>query len=113
MEKSKSDSFIRDAETAWQDLGGGLSRKMLGYDDELMMVKVKFEKGAVGEPHSHFHSQVSYVLEGTFEITIGDEKKKLSVGDVFYVPPHAIHSAVCLEQGILLDVFSPVREDFL
>jgi quercetin dioxygenase-like cupin family protein len=108
-----SDNFIFANKTEWTDLGGGVSRKILGWDNQVMMVKVKFEQGAVGAPHTHFHTQTTYCAKGKFEFTIGDEKQIISYGDGVYIPPNAVHGAVCLEEGVLIDVFSPVREDFL
>jgi quercetin dioxygenase-like cupin family protein len=105
--------FFNSREMAWEELGGGVSRQIMGYDDKIMLVKVKFEKGAIGKPHAHFHSQTTYVAAGTFEATIGDKTHLLSEGDSFYVPPNVVHGVLCLEAGILADVFSPVREDFL
>lgn len=78
-----------------------------------MMVKVKFDKGAVGSMHEHYHSQATYVVSGKFELTIGDKKEILSAGDGYYVAPDELHGCVCLEAGILIDTFSPVRADFL
>ena len=97
----------------WEDLGGGVSRKFLGWDNQIMMVKVKFEKGAEGSPHHHFHTQATYCAAGKFEFTVGDEKQIVKEGDGVYIPPTVLHGALCLEEGILIDVFSPVREDFL
>jgi quercetin dioxygenase-like cupin family protein len=56
---------------------------------------------------------MSYVAEGTFEVLIGDDKKVLSSGDVFFVPSGEVHGVVCVEKGLLIDVFNPVRKDFL
>ena len=78
-----------------------------------MMVKVKFDKGAVGSMHEHYHSQATYVVSGKFELTIGDKKEILSAGDGYYVAPDELHGCVCIEAGILIDTFSPVRADFL
>jgi quercetin dioxygenase-like cupin family protein len=78
-----------------------------------MMVKVNFEKGAVGSPHQHFHTQATYCVSGKFEFTINGEKQIVEAGDGIYIEPNLLHSALCLEAGILIDVFSPVREDFL
>jgi quercetin dioxygenase-like cupin family protein len=100
-------------EQKWQDLGNGMSRAICGYDTNIMMVKVKFEKGAIGAVHAHPHSQTSYVLEGEFEISIAGKKQILRSGDSFYAAPNVMHGAKCLKTGILLDVFSPFREDFL
>ena len=105
--------FFNSQQMDWEVLGGGVSRQIMGYDDKIMLVKVKFEKDSVGKLHQHFHSQTSYVAEGTFEVTVGDRKQILQVGDSFYIPPNIVHGALCLEAGTLIDVFSPVREDFL
>ena len=78
-----------------------------------MMVKVKFDQGAIGSMHEHYHSQATYVVSGKFELTIGDKKEILSAGDGYYVAPDELHGCVCLEAGILIDTFSPVRADFL
>ena len=109
----QSNVFQIAAEIAWQDLGNGIQRQVFGYDDRVMMVKVKFELDAVGILHQHHHSQISYVESGAFETTVGGEKKILKKGDGFFAPANVIHGVVCLEPGILVDVFSPHREDFL
>lgn len=96
----------------WQDVGQGIQRKTYGYNDHLMLVKVKFETGAQGTLHKHFHTQVSYVESGVFELKIGDEIKILRKGDGYYVPPETEHGCKCIEGGILIDVFNPRRIDF-
>jgi quercetin dioxygenase-like cupin family protein len=105
--------FQFENDTPWQDMGNGIQRQMYGYDDMIMLVKAKFDAGAVGQLHEHHHSQVTYVDSGVFEMTIGELKKVIRKGDGYYVPPHEIHGCVCLEPGMLIDVFSPHREDFL
>lgn len=112
MENKKEKYFLTDT-MEWEDLGGGVSRKFLGWDNQIMMVKVKFEKGAEGTPHSHFHTQATYCAAGKFEFDIDGKKQIISAGDGVYIEPNLVHGAVCLEEGILIDVFSPVREDFL
>ncbi|MEJ2881184.1 cupin domain-containing protein [Pedobacter sp. GR22-6] len=109
----QSDIFQMECEIQWEDLGNGIQRQVFGYDDRVMLVKAKFEKGAVGELHEHHHTQVTYVDSGAFEMTIGEEKRIIKKGDGYYVPPHVIHGCLCLEPGILIDAFTPHREDFL
>ncbi|MCG8578785.1 MAG: cupin domain-containing protein [Bacteroidales bacterium] len=111
--KRFSEKFILTQKMEWEDLGGGVSRKFLGWDNQIMMVQVKFEKGAEGTPHDHFHTQATYVASGKFEFTIDGEKQIVEGGDGVYIEPNLVHGALCLEPGILIDVFSPVREDFL
>ena len=108
-----SEKYILTDKMEWEKLGGGVSRKFLGYDNQIMMVLVKFEKGALGSPHQHFHTQSTYCVAGKFEFEIDGEKQVVKAGDGVYIEPNLLHSAVCLEEGILIDTFSPVREDFL
>ncbi len=109
----QSNLFQIAADIPWEDLGDGVERQLFGYDDKLMLVKVKFETGAIGQLHQHLHSQASFVESGVFELTIGDEKRVLKTGDGYYVPPHILHGCVCIEAGVLVDSFSPHREDFV
>lgn len=108
-----SEVFLFGDNVEWEQVAPGMHRQILGFDEHIMLVKVKFEKGGVGELHHHHHSQVTYVESGEFELTVGDNKKTLKQGDAFYIPPHEIHGCLCTEGGVLIDVFSPVREDFL
>jgi len=108
-----SQKFILTKEMEWENLGGGVSRKFLGYDNQIMMVLVKFEKGALGSPHQHFHTQATYCVSGKFAFEIDGEKQIVTAGDGVYIQPNLVHGAVCLEEGMLIDTFSPVREDFL
>lgn len=109
----QSKEFQFENEVQWEDVGNGVKRQVFGYDEKLMLVKAKFEKGGVGTLHSHPHSQVTYVESGVFEMTIGEEKKIIRKGDGYYVPPHVVHGCVCIEEGMLIDAFSPHREDFI
>ena len=105
--------YLKIAGVEDTDLGDGVSRKILASGGAMMTVQFAFEKGAVGTPHTHPHEQVGYVLEGSFELTLGSEKTMLEVGDTYYVPSNAVHGVVALEDGVLLDVFTPQRQDFL
>ncbi|WP_316833153.1 cupin domain-containing protein [Pedobacter aquatilis] len=106
-------TLIADEDIDWEELGDGVRRKIMAYDDNLMLVKVEFKKGAVGAIHNHPHLQLSYFAKGSFEVTIGEDKKLLKEGDVFFAPTMVYHGVHCLEDGLLIDVFNPHREDFL
>lgn len=96
-----------------EDLGEGVSRKVLAYDQTMMMVEVRFEENAVGAMHSHPHEQTTYVIEGEFEFTITGDKHIVKQGDTIYFTPNDEHGTTCLKKGVLLDVFSPIRETFI
>ncbi len=111
--KLKGNKFFKTEEAQWETADKGITRQMVGFNSQIMMVKIKFEKDAVGYIHQHFHSQVTYVVSGKFKVTIDGEPKILNEGDGFFVQPNLEHGAECLEAGMLIDVFSPLREDFL
>jgi len=109
----QSSLFQIENEITWERPDEKIQRQVYGYDDKIMLVKAKFEKGGVGQLHKHPHSQVTYVESGVFEMHIGDETRIIKAGDGYYVPPEVVHGCVCLEAGLLIDVFSPLREDFI
>jgi quercetin dioxygenase-like cupin family protein len=111
--KFESERFILSNQAEKEDVGGGVIRQIMGFNDSLMLARARFEEGSVGYTHSHPHSQLAYVESGVFEFTIGEETRTLKTGDCAYIPPHEDHGAVCIEAGVLLDIFSPLREDFL
>ncbi len=110
---NSSPPFVSHQDVEKEDLGGGISRQILGYGPDLMAVKVWFESGSVGDVHSHPHSQVTYVESGRFEIEIDGEKRIMEGGDSTYIASGLLHGAKCLDAGVVLDMFNPVREDFL
>lgn len=94
-------------------LAPGNTRRVLIHTPELMQVEFGFEQGAVGALHSHPHVQVSYVAEGRFEVTIDGQTEVVEQGGSFIVPSGLVHGVVALEAGRLVDVFTPMRADFL
>lgn len=107
-------TLVTDNDLDWIPVEDGIQRKIMAYNDAMMLVKVAFEKGRIGATHYHPHLQMTYVASGAFEVTIGENTRILRGGDVFYVgEPNVLHGVLCLEKGLLIDVFSPMRADFL
>ena len=105
--------FAKNGDVPYTELGGGLRRKILSYDEKMMAVEVSFDEGAIGAMHSHPHSQISYVLSGKFEATVDGVTKIIEAGDTYVTSPNTPHGVVCIEKGVLLDVFAPMRKDFI
>ena len=103
--------FHKDA--VLNDLGGGTSRRVLAYTENLMIVEVNFEAGSVGSVHTHPHCQNTYVQSGRFRFTVDGEPVEVGPGDTLAFPSNIPHGTLCLEAGTLLDIFTPMREDFL
>lgn len=109
----ESGNFQYESKMKWECAGKGIVRQIMAYNDDLMMVKVKFETGSIGTPHTHPHTQATYVASGVFEFTTDDETKIVRAGDGVYIKSGVLHGCRCLEEGILIDTFSPMRRDFL
>ncbi len=105
--------FTENDIVKWTTVAPGVQRAILAYDESVMLVKVKFEKGAIGALHQHPHVQISYVESGQFEVEIGGLKKILNKGETFFAPSNVWHGVICLEEGVLMDTFSPMRKDFV
>lgn len=105
--------FVENNSLGWEEVAVGVQRKIMTYNEEIMLVRVSFEKGSIGVLHKHYHVQISSIESGVFEVEIDSQKNRLKAGDAFYIPPNILHGVVCLEAGVVMDVFSPMREDFI
>lgn len=106
--------YTENKDVVSQDLGGGVTRKILSYSENLMTVELQFQKGSIGAKHSHPHEQIGYVISGRLIYQEeGCEDKELQTGDTYYVKPNAVHGIEVLEDTKLLDIFTPMREDFV
>jgi quercetin dioxygenase-like cupin family protein len=108
-----SPPFVRGADVPWQQMDTGVRRQILAHGPDLMLVRVDFRAGAVGKVHHHPHRQGTYVVTGTFEVTVGDETTTMNAGDSFFAVADVPHGVRALNDGTLLDCFTPAREDFL
>lgn len=109
----KHQRWVPYADTLPQSGGDGVTRRILAYTDGLMCVENTFETGAIGAAHSHPHTQITYVLSGKFAFTIDGETRVVEIGDTLLKEDGVVHGCTCLEAGKLLDIFNPMREDFL
>ena len=106
--------YTENSTIAPRNLEGGVTRKILSYSQNLMTVELHFPKGAVGAKHSHPHEQLGYIVAGSLIYQEeGCEDKELHTGDTYYVKPGTEHGVVVLEDTVLLDIFTPMREDFV
>lgn len=105
---------IKNSDIVLENISEGVSRKILSYSDKLMSVELNFQKNAVGAMHKHPHEQITYVISG--KVCYQEEGKPDAImitGDSYYIPPNSMHGMIALEDSKILDIFTPVREDFL
>ena len=92
----------------------GAKRRVLCYGSKLMLVQFDFPAGVTATWHNHPHEQVGYIVSGEIDFNLdGQAPLHLGPGDSYYVPPNAWHNVVTHSPSVLIDAFSPVREDFL
>ena len=96
------------------ELSPGIERKILAYSDQLMCVEYRMKAGTSVAPHFHQpHTQAGYILSGTFAFVAEGQTKVLRQGDSFLFHPNVAHSCACVEDGMIVDFFTPMREDVL
>lgn len=97
----------------WKNAELGVTRRVVAAGDKMMAMEVRFEPGAEGARHSHPHEQRSRLLNGRMTFYLGDEERELNAGDVIVIPGGLEHGVLAHEESLLIDVFSPLREDLL
>ena len=88
-------------------------RRILAHGQEMMMVENEFAPGDTAPEHEHVHAKITYVIDGALEFTVDGETRVLRKGDSTFIAPHAVHRAIALEDTLIIDMFAPMREDFL
>ena len=109
----KKQRWVAHEQTEAQPGGENVVRRILAYTDGLMCVENHFKQGAIGPLHSHPHTQITYIVSGEFSFTIDGETRIVGQGDTLLKEDGVVHGCTCLKEGILLDIFTPMREDFL
>ena len=96
-----------------EQLEEGIERQMI-VGEKLMVCRLRFAPRVITPPHDHPHEQITIVERGSALFTIGHEERIARAGDILHFPPNTWHGATMLdEEVVLIDIFSPIREDFL
>jgi quercetin dioxygenase-like cupin family protein len=96
-----------------EKIADGIERQMI-WGERLMVCRLHFAPRVVTAIHSHPHEQITLVERGHVVFTVEDTPRTASAGDILHFPPHVRHGATMLdEEVVLIDIFSPIREDFL
>lgn len=106
--------YVLEEDFAPQTLDNGVIRTIKGHLDNLMVCELVWQKGQEGAVHSHPHTQCDYIIQGRFEANVDGDKRVIGPGECFYVEPNVPHGLIALEDGgVMLDIFTPMRADFL
>jgi quercetin dioxygenase-like cupin family protein len=97
----------------YRELLDGVRLKAISYGERTLLTEVRFEKGAVVPEHQHPHEQTGYLVSGSLRFFSGDQEATATPGDSWNLPSGLPHGAEALEDSVVIEVFSPVREDYL
>lgn len=104
--------FVQRQDVEQVEMIEGIHRRTLGVTDEAMVCEFHLEAGSIVPLHHHMNDQVGYVVAGKLELKVGEQTKILKQGDSYAIPGGIEHGATALEPTVLIDVFSPPREDY-
>ena len=105
--------FKKTKASGHTELVKGVHLKTLVYGKQTLMTEVKFEKGTVIPPHSHPHEQTGYLVSGHMDFLVDGEHYSARTGDSWNIAGDVEHGATAVEPSVVIEVFSPVREDYL
>ena len=91
----------------------GIIRRILANSPEVMLTEHTLKKGAVLPEHKHPHVQLVYLLSGQFIIEMDGREHRVTAGDSFVIPSNISHKVTALADSVVLDIFTPTREDYL
>ena len=103
---------VKSSDAVSQRPEPGMIRQVLAHGDQLMLVRHFFEAGWAGARHSHPHAQLVYVVSGAIRLDVGGTVTHLRAGDSIVVDGNVEHEASASERSEVLDVFTPIREDY-
>jgi unsaturated pyranuronate lyase len=105
--------FTSGGDDGYLDALPGIRRRTLSYGDATLMTEFRLRGGAVLPVHDHVYEQTGYLVAGRLRLTIDDETRDVGPGDSWSIPGGVEHGAVALADTVAVEVFSPVREDYL
>ncbi|RAP73646.1 cupin domain-containing protein [Paenibacillus montanisoli] len=97
----------------WHSPLAGISRKIFPPGKSIMSMMIKLDEGAIGPAHSHPHEQLTFVISGKIAMVMNGETTIVGASEQIYVPGDAVHEVKALEDTVVIETFTPLREDLL
>ena len=104
--------FITPKDANQVEMLPGVHRRTMGTTDETMLCEFFLERDSLVPPHSHMNDQVGYVIYGRIEYKVGEEVFVATAGDSYAIPGGIVHSARAIIDSLIIDAFSPPRDDY-
>ncbi len=115
--KAKSQPKARVKHIRWRDMHyerlNPLLHRQFVVGQDVMLAHIRLLTGCIVPKHSHYHEQLSYIMEGKLKFSIGRRQIIVRAGEVLAIPPHVPHKVEALRDSVALDIFTPPREDWI
>ena len=108
-----SDVFVFGKDVPEVEMLPGIIRKTLTYSDRFMVCEIHLAKGATLPPHHHVHEQSSNIISGSLLYEVDSESRLVGAGDSVLLLPNVPHAVKALEDTVVLDIFTPLREEYI
>lgn len=105
--------FCKNNAVEYRDLLEGVQMQTLVHGEKTLMGRFKLAKGATIPPHKHPHEQTGIIISGKLLFTVEKKELEVATGDSWCLPGGSEHSVVALEDSVVVEIFSPVRNDYL
>jgi quercetin dioxygenase-like cupin family protein len=105
--------FVRASAEGYRPVLPGIALKTLVHGEKTLLAEFRLARGSVLPRHAHPHEQTGYLIKGALDLRIGGETHRVGPGDAWCIPGAVEHSAIVIEDAVAIEVFSPVREDYL
>lgn len=105
--------FYKKTDDNYNQALEGIEFKTLVYGEKTLLTEFRLEKNNTLPMHEHPHEQTGYLVSGKIVLKIGDQRHDVEAGDAWSIPSNVIHGAEVVEDSVAIEVFSPVREDYL
>ena len=105
--------FQKNNDEGYVSVASGIELKTLVHGEKTLMTEFLLTKGHILPKHSHPHEQTGYLVKGHIRLTIGEDMFEVMPGDSWCIPINIEHGAEIIENSVAIEVFSPVREDYM
>jgi quercetin dioxygenase-like cupin family protein len=105
--------FTKNDDSGYRELLDGVAMKTLAYGEKTLLARFHLKKGAAIPIHDHIYEQTGYMVSGKMRFQIGDASFECTPGDTWCIPGNVAHGVAVSEDSVVVEVFSPVREDYL
>ena len=105
--------FYKKNSNGYREALPGIKLKTLAYGQKTSFTEFKMEKGSIVPMHSHINEQTGYLIKGRINLTVRNATFEAEPGDSWCIESNVEHSAEVIEDSVVVEIFSPVREDYL